>query len=47
MTGGYDAALSEILGWDFQKKVQQETETAEGGLYMGLYRSIAIHSYVW
>lgn len=23
MTGGYDAALSEILGWDFQKKVQQ------------------------
>lgn len=23
MTGGYDAALSSILGWDFQKKVQQ------------------------
>lgn len=23
MTGGYDAALSDILGWDFQKKVQQ------------------------
>ena len=22
MTGGYDAALSDILGWDFQKKVQ-------------------------
>ena len=22
MTGGYDAALSEILGWDFQYKVQ-------------------------
>lgn len=22
MTGGYDAALSEILGWDFQEKVQ-------------------------
>ncbi len=22
MTGGYDAALSSILGWDFQKKVQ-------------------------
>lgn len=23
MTGGYDAALSDILGWDFQKKVQK------------------------
>ena len=23
MTGGYDAALSSILGWDFQKKVQE------------------------
>lgn len=23
MTGGFDAALSEILGWDFQKNVQQ------------------------
>ena len=23
MTGGYDAALSDILGWDFQKKVQR------------------------
>ena len=23
MTGGYDAALSNILGWDFQKKVQE------------------------
>ena len=23
MTGGYDAALSKILGWDFQKKVQE------------------------
>lgn len=23
MTGGYDAALSDIFGWDYQKKVQQ------------------------
>ena len=23
MTGGFDAALSDILGWDFQKKVQK------------------------
>jgi O-acetyl-ADP-ribose deacetylase (regulator of RNase III) len=23
MTGGYDAALSDILGWDFQEKVQK------------------------
>ncbi len=23
MNGGFDAALSDILGWDFQKKVQQ------------------------
>ena len=27
MTGGYDAALSDILGWDFQLKVRDYIKT--------------------
>ena len=52
MTGGYDAALSDILGWDFQKKVQayiQEHFYGEQGVgtsaHLGVNRDISTSSY--